>query len=387
MRVPLPTRSRRGRRRPGDAPRRSPARRPRPRSVAPYVGGARRSRTPGSSRDRRRSSNQRRLRPSVLNRRVVLLGLVLASLGLLTASARDRVGTERVQMAALAVIAPVERGIDRAWQPFGDAAGWVSALLRATDENPKLIEENRELRLRLHGSAQQADELRRLTRIAALQERGTFPDGFRMVTGSVVARPAAAVDGALIIDLGTDHGVQVDDPVMSVDGLLGRVLSVTSNSARVGLLIDNRQAVSAVVVDSQGTGVLRPVSNEGTPVLDLAYVSPRARVRRGELVVTSGWSTGNLQSIYPKGIPVGLVSSVTNDPADLYKKVQVTPFADFDRIDYVHVLVPTDGAAARMSLEEPPPAATGASSAGRGSSPTGTPAPRRSRPAPGEGTP
>jgi rod shape-determining protein MreC len=60
-----------------------------------------------------------------------------------------------------------------------------------------------------------------------------------------------------------------------------------------------------------------------------------------DMVVTSGFASknGELRSVYPRGIPIGIVTNVGNDPADLHKTVQVTPFADFDRIDEVVVLV------------------------------------------------
>jgi rod shape-determining protein MreC len=257
------------------------------------------------------------------------------------------------QMRALQVVSPLERGLSRAWAPVQGAADWVTTLVRATNENPDLRKRLDVAEARLSIMQDIDAENSRLRDIVALQERGRFPNGYHQVVGSVIARPPTAIDRSLVIDLGSDDGVSVNDPVMVTRGLIGRVEAVSSNAARVGLVIDRTQAVSASVVDSNATGVLRPISNEGTPVMELAYVSQRVRVSPGDVVVTSGWSTGDLHSIYPRGIPFGVVSSVGSSPADLYKTVQVTPFADFDRIDEVIVLTPTAATRAARDYVDP----------------------------------
>jgi rod shape-determining protein MreC len=59
--------------------------------------------------------------------------------------------------------------------------------------------------------------------------------------------------------------------------------------------------------------------------------------------VTAGWRSSKLASLYPKGIPIGTVTSVGQADTDLWKQVQVAPFADFDSLDAVLVLVRKDG--------------------------------------------
>ena len=78
--------------------------------------------------------------------------------------------------------------------------------------------------------------------------------------------------------------------------------------------------------------------------MQLRFVKQSSKLDVNDQVVTSGFASknGELRSIYPKGLPIGYVSSVGNDPADLHKTVQVTPFADFDRIEDVMVLVQRD---------------------------------------------
>jgi rod shape-determining protein MreC len=68
-------------------------------------------------------------------------------------------------------------------------------------------------------------------------------------------------------------------------------------------------------------------------------VAKAAKVEVGDTIVTAGWRTTNLSSLYPKGIAIGKVTSVGQLDTDVYKQVQVQPFADFTSIDAVIVLV------------------------------------------------
>ena len=71
-------------------------------------------------------------------------------------------------------------------------------------------------------------------------------------------------------------------------------------------------------------------------------VPKEARVRYGDTVVTSGWSSPRLSSLYPRGIRIGRVTSVGRTDTDLYTQVQVTPFADLSALEAVLVLIPQD---------------------------------------------
>ena len=90
--------------------------------------------------------------------------------------------------------------------------------------------------------------------------------------------------------------------------------------------------MSVSITGSEARGVLRTVSTEGAPVMKVEQVKLSAKVAVHDQVVTSGFSDGELRSIYPRSIPVGEVVSVGYDRADLDTNVQVKPYADFDRI-------------------------------------------------------
>ncbi len=283
-----------------------------------------------------------RRRAAVPVRRAAFAGLIIVSMALITASYQGEGEPSGVQLAVLEVVSPIERGMSRAWDPIAGAWDWTGRLFSATSENPELKAENADLREQLRFSKEQADDNERLRRALAFDETFTFPNesAYDRIWASVTVRQPGAVERSLVIDRGSSDGVQVNDPVMVPGGLIGRVMSVTPDYARVGLILDDTQAVSAAVTGSEAWGVLKTVSTEGTPTMQLRFVKQSAEVAKDDQVVTSGFASknGELRSIYPKGLPIGIVTNVGNDPADLHKTVQVTPFADFDRIDEVMIV-------------------------------------------------
>jgi rod shape-determining protein MreC len=145
-----------------------------------------------------------------------------------------------------------------------------------------------------------------------------------------------------MIGIGTDHGVQVNDPVVapssSGGALVGRVKEVTGSTATVQVLLDPAIGVTASVQNRQGAnGTVVP--STGTPgELTMAEVPQSALVKDGDTVVTSGYA-GKLGSYYPDGIPIGRVTYVQNDDlGQQNKQIQVTPFVNFDNLSGVVVL-------------------------------------------------
>lgn len=284
-----------------------------------------------------------RRRPAAPVRRAVFAVLILASLALITVSYRNPDGgPSSVQLVVLEVVSPIERGMSRAWDPIAGAWDWSGRLIRATRENPSLKAENAKLREQLRFAKVDQETFDRYRRALAFDETFTFHSqgSFDRMWAQVTVRQPGAVEKSLVVNRGSNDGVQVDDPVMVPGGLIGRVTSVMANDAIVGLLLDDSQSVSVAVTGSEAWGVLKAVSNKGGPTMQLRFVKQSADVEVDDQVVTSGFASrnGELRSVYPKGLPIGLVTSVGNDPADLNKTVQITPFADFDRIDEVMIL-------------------------------------------------
>lgn len=286
-----------------------------------------------------------RRRSTPVVRRVVLAMLLCVSFVLVTVSYRGGVVLHGAQMQVLDVVAPIERGLNRAWDPVAGAWSWSGRLFSAMGDNPKLERENAELRSALVVAEARAEDDANLRRILHVSEQGVYPEGYDQVVGRVFSRQTGSVDSNVVIGVGTDDGVSVNDSVMVAEGLIGRVIAVDSHNATVGLILDSGQQPTARIVGSEGgIGILQTVSAEGVPAMRIDKVRQAAKVNVGDTVVTAGFTTpAGLESLYARGIPIGAVTSVRDSAANEYKAIQVVPFANFDDLDEVIVLVEKPG--------------------------------------------
>jgi rod shape-determining protein MreC len=275
-----------------------------------------------------------------LRARLVAIGLVVVSLALITVYLRESSGgvLHGAQRIALSVVAPFEVAGERVSRPFRDAWGWGSDLLAAKDENAKLRKEVEQLRRQATENQTAARDNVQLRQLLRFRDGPRFPDGYTGVATRVIARPPSIYAQEVVVAAGSSDGVKTNDPVVTQDGLVGLVTEVTSNAAKVTLLTDQESAVSAVDAASGAAGIVRRGPSD-TSVLVLDRVGKDQQVGEGDKVITAGWKTGKLESLYPRGIPIGVVSGVGQQDVDLYKRIQVTPLVDFDSLDDVIVLV------------------------------------------------
>jgi rod shape-determining protein MreC len=276
-----------------------------------------------------------------LRARLVALVLVLVSLALITVYFRESEdGTvHSTQRIGLSVAMPFEVAGERIARPFQDAWGWASDLIGAKQENEKLRSQVRELRKVAIEEKTAASDLAQLKETLKYVDGPSFPDGFNGVATRVVGRPPSAYNQEVLIAAGTSAGVRRNDPVVTEDGLVGLVTEVTSNGAKVTLLTDQESSVSAIVLESGAAGIVRHGSSDSSALI-LDRVGKDALVEDGNLIITAGWRTGRLESLYPRGIPIGTVQSVGQQDVDLYKRIQVAPLVNFDSLSQVIVLVP-----------------------------------------------
>lgn len=266
--------------------------------------------------------------------------LVLASLVLVTLSfGQDdggKLGT--AQESAASILRPFQVATDRVAEPFRDAYGWADSVLTARSEAERLREENTALRQQLVQEQLAARENVRLRALLDYRSGGTFPADYVGVAAAVISRPTGAYAQSIVVAVGRKDGVLVNDPVVTEDGLVGRVTRVGDRSARVMLLTDDQSAVSAVDVGTDASGIIRRGQGPRS-ALRLDRVPKEQLVREGDTVVTAGWRSPRLSSLFPRGIPIGEVSSVGRTDTDAYTQVLVEPFADFGSLDAVLVLV------------------------------------------------
>jgi rod shape-determining protein MreC len=295
----------------------------------------------GSSVQRAAASGYPSSRSSALKRRIVVGVLVLLSLVLITVSFRSS-ALDGAQGTAAGILRPFEVAADRVSRPFRDAVSWGRGLVHAKAENERLRAQNQSLHQQLsldEGALQQNVQLK-----AALNYKG-LPTiaSFRRVHASVAVNPQSAIDQSVAITAGTSDGVSagnvVIDPVTG--GLIGTVDRAFGTESRVTLLTDPQSAATSVDVTSPtAVGIIQPAGGGGD-ALALALVPKSKVVRVGDTIVTAGsLGKGSLPSMFPRGIPVGTVTSQKNADVNPFKNIQVKPLVDFSSLQSVIVLVP-----------------------------------------------
>lgn len=276
--------------------------------------------------------------------RLVATVLVLISLGLITIYFREsnEGPLHTAQRLGASVLMPFEVAGERVARPFRDASAYVSDLFHAKSENAELHRQVEELRNRVIQQETAAQENARLKELLGYVEGPSFPADYNGVAASVIARPPTPFRQEIVIAAGSDSGVQLNDPVVADDALVGLVTEVWNGGAKVRLITDQGSAVSGVVLGSEAAGVVRQGASQNSLILD--RVGKDALVKENDLVVTAGWKMLRFESLYPRGIPIGTVESVGQQDVDLYKRIQIAPLVNFDSLASVVVLVPDPAA-------------------------------------------
>ncbi|NLT35039.1 MAG: rod shape-determining protein MreC [Gaiellales bacterium] len=262
-------------------------------------------------------------------RRLVFTVLVMASLLLVTLFLRESAGgfLHSMQTDGLGAMSPLQSLATRAVEPFQDGWRYVTGLWSAYEENEKLTAEVEELRGRVIELEEGAEQNRDLKELLDFRESGIFPEGSTFVVARVIGRSPTQWEEWLQIDRGTADGLAVNQPVVGAmgpvgnspagKGLVGKVVAVTAHSAQVQLILDSQSSVAAKVQGGTAEGILQG-SLSRTLIMD--YVERDQLVEEGVVVVTSG-----MGGIYPRGIPVGVVTGIGEEDVNIYKQIEVQP--------------------------------------------------------------
>jgi rod shape-determining protein MreC len=266
----------------------------------------------------------------------VLALLVISSFVLLTITYGQ--GSGGLQRGVSTIFSPLQDVADRALKPARDLVGWFDKTFDARGENSRLKKEliaSRKLAVGGQAALQENAQFRKLLELD--RSSAIAASSYKEVTGRVIARSPTVWHSAVIIDLGSDDGVHVDDPVLNGDGLVGRVASVEGSSSQVTLITDHASAVSAKVVPSGVQGVIRPDLGDPEDLI-LDFIDSTEKIGVGQAVVTSGWRAEGLASLFPPDIPVGEVTRASIVEQEASQQVRLRPYADLANLDLVQVL-------------------------------------------------
>lgn len=283
-------------------------------------------------------------RKQVRRRRAILFALVALSLTLLSVYFGEGSNgpLHRIQRVVAAGLGPFEEVGDRALKPARDLFNWFEETFEARGENESLREEVNQLRDELADAQTRLSQGEELGKLSQFAGGGLVPPGYKAVTARVIGRSPSVWYSTVNIDKGSSSGLTVDTPVVAPDGLAGRISQLTAGTAQVTLITDSTSAVAGRVLPEGSVGSVEPtVGDPGKLALNL--IPRRNRIRQGQLVVTAGFSTGSLSSLFPAGIPIGRVSDASVEEQRAFQRVAIKPFADLREMQFVQALVRTGG--------------------------------------------
>ncbi len=150
------------------------------------------------------------------------------------------------------------------------------------------------------------------------------------LAAEVVGRDPSPWFKTIIVNKGSEDGVQQGAPVVVPEGIVGLVVEVAPRYAKVLLIIDQNSAVDGLVQRTRSRGVVK-----GDPGGDciFKYVLRKHDVSLGDTVVSSG-----IDGVFPKGLRVGRVSEIVKLNAGIFQEIVVTPYVDFEKLEEVLIV-------------------------------------------------
>jgi rod shape-determining protein MreC len=261
---------------------------------------------------------------------VLLLVLVILSLPNQTAT--------QLKLALGGLFLPLF-GLASSYQNLTEHAGNVLVPRKALlGQIEQLQRENQQLRFQAMQSTQLGDENNSLRQ--ALGWRQQNPWKTNLILARVVLREPANWWRTISIDLGQRDGIRTNMPVLTSDGLVGKISQVGHASSQVVMIGDPYCRVSAFVEQSRDKGFDGIVTSSSSSILDpsivdLTFIESQSLVQPGLRVITSG-----LGGVFPKGILVGQVIDSSSVGSGLYIEARIKLAADFRHLEKVWVMLP-----------------------------------------------
>ena len=247
-----------------------------------------------------------------------------------------------VQRGIVEVLSPVQEGASKVLSPVRDVAGWVSDTLRAKSRVDRLQKEVDTLQAKNDALRLEQIQNQELSQEVGL-DNSIGVNSYHPVAASVIGRDPTLWYQTIQVDKGSVDGVELNDPVIGYGALVGKVTTLDANVSVVTLITDHSYAVAAQVLDLRGggdTGVLVPAVGNPNQML-LQDLPNHAPIAAGQQVVTAGFadpSNPAVDSLYPPGIPIGYVSSASQNELLNSGQVQVSPGGNLRHLSFVQIL-------------------------------------------------
>ncbi len=262
--------------------------------------------------------------------RLLLVTLLVSSLLLITLDLRGVSLISGSRSAAQTVLTPIQKATSDIFAPVGRFLSDVKNFGKTKAEIQDLRAANARLKKQAVLNSDIQGQLTQLRKVLDLAGRG----GFKVVSARVIGRGSASTFSQTItLDAGSSSGIRNNMTVISENGLVGVVKSVTANSSIVLLMSDPTFRIGVRVARSQSVGVL---SGQGTNTYSLELLDPAGSLEIGDSLISIG-SDNNRP--YIPGLPVGVVTNVDHTETLLTQSATVKSFSNLNDLGIVSVVI------------------------------------------------
>jgi rod shape-determining protein MreC len=281
--------------------------------------------------------------------RLLLVMLIVSSLFLITLDLRGVSVISGLRSATHTALSPFQRAGNAALSPVKNFLGEVTHLGRTRNQIEDLRKQNQKLRERLILRKNQDGEITQLKSILDLAGTARF----QIVSAKVIAQGSSlAFTRTITIDAGTASGIKKNMTVISGSGLVGVVKEVFASSAIVMLATDPEFKVGVRISGTQQIGIL---AGQGSSSANLQLLDNQTMIKIGDVLLARGSTNGEP---FVPGVPVGLVTSVSNAAGAVTQSATVKYFANFGALGVVSVVVKAPDADPRDALTPAKPVPT-----------------------------
>lgn len=261
--------------------------------------------------------------------RLTIVLLLLTAVALLTVDSRGSGPVQLVRSAAMTVLTPVGDAASSVFGPVRSA--WNSAFSQddLESENQTLHEENDRLRGEVTQSAIAKQQLQQLLQLVGIPFVGDTP----VVHTRVVSGTVGNFGDTIELDKGSSSGIVRNMPVITGEGLIGKVVDVSDSRCRVSLVTSGNFKVGFTVVGTAAIGLAEGTGSDS--LLRGSNLDSRQPVAVGQIVVTSGLAG----SPFPPNLPIGTITAVRTNNAALETTADITLLATTHDLSYADVVL------------------------------------------------
>ena len=266
------------------------------------------------------------------NKKTGIIGILITIIVLTALVIFTNINTSQfsfVEGIANKLVMPVQNGLTYLKNKLAKNNTFFDDINNLKKENEELKNENEELKKELSELGIVKAENKTLREYANLSDEYT---NYETVPAYIIDRDLSNYSETVIINVGTNEGVQTDMTVVASEGVVGHIISATKNTSKVQLIIDSASSVSAMMNISRDNIIVKGELGENKK-LKATYISADANIILNDDVETSG-----LGGIYPKGLKIGKLTEIVEAPNITEKYAIVEPAVDFAKLETVLVI-------------------------------------------------